>query len=118
VLPPNPTSLFEANGQDLFAYAARRLGPALAEDIVAKTFRSAIEGAGRFDPTVGNERAWLIGIASNLIRRHWRTEQRRLSALVRIHEYPIGYTDDFEGIDGKVDTGRRVQRDRWHTVAV
>ncbi len=108
-LPLNPTSLFEANGQDLFAYAARRLGPALAEDIVAETFRSAIEGAGRFDAAMGNERAWLFGIASNLIRRHWRTEQRRLAALVRSDGYPIGYTDDFERVDGKVDTRHRVQ---------
>jgi RNA polymerase sigma factor (sigma-70 family) len=108
--PLNPARLFETHAQALFAYATRRLDSALAEDIVAETFRSAIEGAGRFDPALGNERAWLFGIASNLIRRHWRTEQRRLAALVRSHGYPIGYTDDFEGIDGKVDTQDRMQR--------
>lgn len=106
----NPARLFEAHGQALFAYAARRLDSVLAEDIVAETFRSAIEGAGRFDPALGNERAWLFGIASNLIRRHWRTEQRRLAALVRADGYPIGYTDDFEMVDGKVDTRHRMQR--------
>jgi DNA-directed RNA polymerase specialized sigma24 family protein len=102
--PLNPAHLFDTHAQALFAYAARRLDSALAEDIVAETFGLAIQGAGRFDPALGNERAWLFGIASNLIRRHWRTEQRRLSALVRIHGYPIGYPDDFEGVDGKVDT--------------
>jgi hypothetical protein len=34
VLPLNPTSLFETHGLVMFAYAARRLGAALAEDIV------------------------------------------------------------------------------------
>jgi RNA polymerase sigma factor (sigma-70 family) len=106
----NPAVLFEAHGQDLYAYAARRLGSELAEDVVAETFRSAIEGGYRFDPALGNERAWLFGITSNLIRRHWRTEQRRLVALVRSDADPSGYTDDFDRIDGKVDTRHRVQR--------
>jgi RNA polymerase sigma factor (sigma-70 family) len=110
VAPINPARLFEAHGQALFAYAARRLGSALAEDIVAETFRSAIQGSGSFDPAMGNERAWLFGIASNLIRRHWRTEQRRLAALVRIHGYPIGYPDEYEEVDGKVDIRHRMQR--------
>jgi RNA polymerase sigma factor (sigma-70 family) len=110
VAPLNAARLFEDHGQALFAYAARRLDSALAEDIVAETFRSAIEGASRFDHALGNERAWLFGIASNLMRRHWRTEQRRLAALVRSHGYPIGYTDDFEVIDCKVDLRNRMQR--------
>jgi RNA polymerase sigma factor (sigma-70 family) len=98
-VPLNPARLFESHGRALYAYAARRLGPTLAEDVVAETFRSAIEGARRFDPERGNEQAWLFGIASNLIRRQWRTEQRRLAALVRSHGYPIGYTDDYERVD-------------------
>jgi RNA polymerase sigma factor (sigma-70 family) len=102
----DPARLFDAHGQALYAYAARRLGSTLAEDIVADTFRSAIESAGRYDPAMGNERAWLFGITSNLIRRHWRTEQRRLAALIRSDGYPIGYTDDYE----RVDTHQRTQR--------
>jgi hypothetical protein len=48
-----------------------------------------------FDPTRGSERAWLFGIATNLLRRHWRTEQRRLrawrraSALERVPGDPL-----------------------------
>ena len=67
----------------LFGYFARRVGPDLAEDLLAETFHVAIESFASFDARRGGERAWLFGIGSNLLRHHWRTEQRRLRALAR-----------------------------------
>jgi DNA-directed RNA polymerase specialized sigma24 family protein len=72
--------LYERYADDVFRYLARRLGDGLAHDLTADTFRIAIQRASSFDPAVGHPRAWLYGIASNLVRGHWRTEQRRLRA--------------------------------------
>jgi RNA polymerase sigma factor (sigma-70 family) len=74
---------YVANAVDIHAYASRRVGRDLADDVVADTFRHAIESFDAFDPERGHERAWLFGIATNLLRRHWRTAQRRRAALER-----------------------------------
>ncbi|MCB0982401.1 MAG: sigma-70 family RNA polymerase sigma factor [Ilumatobacter sp.] len=74
-------ALFRAHSRELHLYCARRLGDDMAFDVTAEVFRIALEGWEQFDGERGSGRAWLYGIASNLIRRHWRTEQRRLRAL-------------------------------------
>ncbi len=76
-------SWYVDNASDVHGYAARRVGRHLADDVVTDTFRQAIESFDSFDPEQGGERAWLFGIANNLLRRHWRTEQRRRDALER-----------------------------------
>jgi RNA polymerase sigma-70 factor (ECF subfamily) len=75
--------LFRDHVDALHSYAARRVGEQVADDIVAETFRIAIEQRDRYDASRGSERAWLFGIATNLLRRHWRTETRRLRAMSR-----------------------------------
>ncbi|MEZ5226621.1 MAG: sigma-70 family RNA polymerase sigma factor [Acidimicrobiales bacterium] len=76
-------SLYREHVDAVHRYVARRLGTEVAGDIVAETFRIALESFDRFDPIRGTERAWIFGIATNLIRRHWRSEQRRLKATAR-----------------------------------
>lgn len=75
--------LYEAHVDQVYAYAARRVGPDLAADITADVFRVALEAPERYDRARGSEVGWLYGIATNLLRRHWRTEERRLRALGR-----------------------------------
>ncbi len=72
--------LYDEHVDAVFGYLARRLGPDSARDVVADVFEVAVAQHDRFDPARGSPRAWLFGIATNLIRRHWRTEQRRLRA--------------------------------------
>lgn len=82
-------SMYIAHGPAIHAYAARRVGRDLADDVVADTFHQAIESYPSFVAGWGqrrdgeDSRAWLFGIATNLLRRHWRTERRRLAALAR-----------------------------------
>ena len=76
-------SLYDEHSTRLFAYLARRVGRDVAEDLLAETFRAAIQSYPTFDPSRGSEKGWLFGIATNLLRRHWRTERRRLLALER-----------------------------------
>ncbi len=77
------TRLYDEHARDLHRYLARRLTPAAADDLVAETFLVAWERRDRFDPARGIARAWLFGIATNLLRRHARTEAATLRALAR-----------------------------------
>jgi RNA polymerase sigma factor (sigma-70 family) len=75
------TMLYDAHARDLHRYLARRLDTAIADDLVAETFLVAWEQRARYDPGRGVARAWLFGIATNLLRRHSRTEARTLRAM-------------------------------------
>lgn len=91
-------SLYEDNSRSLFAYLARRVGRDVGEELLAETFRAAIESYPTFDAARGSERAWLFGIATNLLRRHWRTERRRLLALERTNSTNATMIDPLLGI--------------------
>lgn len=74
-------ALFEVHGRDVYRFVSRRLRGAMAQDVTAEAFRIVFERWDQYSPALGSERAWLFGVASNVIRRHLRTEQRRFSAL-------------------------------------
>jgi RNA polymerase sigma factor (sigma-70 family) len=76
--------LFEAHFDAIYGYLARRVGADLARDLAAEAFTRAYAGRKRFDPKRGEPRAWLFGIANNLLRHHYRDEERRLQAFARI----------------------------------
>jgi RNA polymerase sigma factor (sigma-70 family) len=75
--------LFDRHSGAVFGYAARRLGAQAAEDVVGETFLVAFQRRDRFDPAYGDARPWLLGIATNLISRHRRTEAAHYRALLR-----------------------------------
>ncbi|QKW39312.1 RNA polymerase sigma factor [Actinomadura sp. NAK00032] len=74
--------LFRRHAPRLHAYTKRRLGPALADDLVSEAFATAFRQRARFD---GRREfgAWLWGIAANLIARHHRQETRMYRAFAR-----------------------------------
>jgi DNA-directed RNA polymerase specialized sigma24 family protein len=76
--------LFDRHARVVHAYVARRLGADRADDVTAETFRIAFEQRSGFDIDRGDVRPWLLGIATNLIRRQARSEERRLRALGRL----------------------------------
>lgn len=81
--------VFRRHADGISRYATRRLGPQLAEDIVAETFLTAFRQRARFDRSRVDARPWLDGIAANLIRRHHRDEVRLLRALERTGIDPV-----------------------------
>ena len=101
---------FDRYVDDVHAYASRRVGAELARDVVADTFRVAIEQHRRYDPACGDERAWLFGIATNLMRRHWRTETRRLRAMSRHANVPATALDPLLGVTERIDATQESQR--------
>jgi RNA polymerase sigma-70 factor (ECF subfamily) len=111
VLPPETDAqlirdrfetVFDRHYEHIHAYAARRLGPDLAEDVAAETFLVAYDRRSGYDPQRADARPWLYGIASNLIMRHARAESRRYKALARSVE-PATRPDDADAVAGRVD---------------
>lgn len=77
---PEPIEeLFVAHFGSIHRFAARRVGRDAALDVAAETFTQALRSVDRLDPT-RDARAWLFGIASNVIRHHRRAEERRMRA--------------------------------------
>ena len=68
--------LFDRHAAALHRYVTRRLGEALADDIVAETFLAAFRRRDRYDPGRADARPWLYGMAANLIGHHRRWEVR------------------------------------------
>ncbi|MFF0860771.1 RNA polymerase sigma factor [Nonomuraea sp. NPDC003560] len=75
--------VFDRYFGEIHAYVAQRLGPDHAEDIVAETFLTAFRKRAHYDPSRAGVRAWLYGIATNLIGKQRRLEARTLRALGR-----------------------------------
>jgi RNA polymerase sigma-70 factor (ECF subfamily) len=76
--------LFDAHAAPLQRYLARRVGVETAHDLVAETFLVALRRRETYRPEAGTARAWLYGIATNLLRHHVRTETRALNATARL----------------------------------
>jgi RNA polymerase sigma-70 factor (ECF subfamily) len=72
------TRVFEDSFPSIHRFIARRVGVALADDLAAETFAIAFRRRESFVAERGTPRSWLYGIAMNLIRNHWRTEQHLL----------------------------------------
>ncbi|AZM52797.1 RNA polymerase subunit sigma-70 [Streptomyces sp. WAC 01529] len=92
--PEQFAALFDRHADSVHRYAARRLGPEAAEDLMADTFTTAFKERHRYDLARADARPWLFGIATNLIGRHRRAEARRFKALARVpepvpHEEPV-----------------------------
>jgi RNA polymerase sigma-70 factor (ECF subfamily) len=81
--PDRFAALFDRYHPDIRRYAASRLGGELADDVAADTFLIAFRTRHKYRSGGGNVRAWLFGIATNLIRRQHRDEERRYRALAR-----------------------------------
>jgi RNA polymerase sigma factor (sigma-70 family) len=80
--------LFERYFAGLHGYASRRLDGAGGDDVASETFLIAFRQRERFDPERGSVRAWLYGIATNLIRARRRDEAQGYLAYARAAAHP------------------------------
>jgi RNA polymerase sigma factor (sigma-70 family) len=99
--------IFDRHFDPIRRYLVRRLGVAIGDELAAEVFARAFDLRGRYDESRGEVRAWLFGIAANLIRRHRRDERRRLMALTRV---PTDREASEEAeIDQRLDAGGQGQ---------
>ena len=81
-------------------YVARRIGVAHAEDAVSETFEVALRRAHSYRPLRATALPWLLGIATNVLRRFARQEEAMLRAYART------------GIDPAVEAGDTLSVER------
>jgi RNA polymerase sigma-70 factor (ECF subfamily) len=81
---------YEAHGQAVYAYVRFHLPSAdAAEDVTADTFFKAFMAADRYDQRRGDPRTWILRIAQNTLRDHFRRS--------RVRRYvPIGSMRDLK----------------------
>src|SRR3984885_12583451 len=84
--PGRFAAVFDRHFAELSAYLARRVERALAEELASETFVRAFAARSGYDPAYPDARPWLYGIATNLLRRHARSEERRRRAYARALE--------------------------------
>jgi RNA polymerase sigma factor (sigma-70 family) len=75
--------LFDRHSATIYRYLVKRVGPDLADDLVAETFLVAFAARERYDTSRPDARPWLLGIATNLLGRHRRREARFFRAIAR-----------------------------------
>lgn len=99
--------LWAEHGDQVFAYAARRVGMTDAEDVVAEVFMVAWRHRSR---RLRRELPWLYGVARNVIRDHYRSGRRRGRLLERVMSLPADLSDavdadlDWIAVDSVLDT--------------
>jgi RNA polymerase sigma-70 factor (ECF subfamily) len=81
--------VFERHFDAIFRYIRRRVGRHRAEELAAETFAQALASRDRFDRRYTNARPWLFGIAVNLLRHHYRREERELNAYASAGADPL-----------------------------
>jgi RNA polymerase sigma factor (sigma-70 family) len=94
--------LFERNAERVYNYCFRRTADwAAAEDMVSAVFLEAWRRRADLELTAQDERIlpWLLGVATNLLRRRSRSAARLKRALLRSNPHPheADFADDAVG---------------------
>jgi RNA polymerase sigma-70 factor (ECF subfamily) len=76
--------IYDRHAATLLNFLGRRAGARIAEGLVGELFRIAFERRKTFEASRENALPWLYGIGSNLLRKHRRSEARRLRASARM----------------------------------
>jgi RNA polymerase sigma factor (sigma-70 family) len=99
-------ALFDRHYDAIWRYTCRRAGPGLADELASETFLRAFDGRVTYDLSQPDARPWLYGIATNLLRKHARSEARRRHAYARAVQHE-SVDDGIESVPARVDAAAR-----------
>ncbi len=97
-------ALYRSSRDDVYAYVATLLRePAAAEDVTALAFERAYRRRRSFDRARGDERAWLFGIARNLLRQYHKHNRIESQARERLG-MPTAWAEceEYEAVDDRM----------------
>jgi RNA polymerase sigma factor (sigma-70 family) len=94
--------LFDRHAAAVHGYLGRRVGE-LADDLLSETFLVAFRRRAAYRAVHVEVRPWLIGIATNVVRGHARSERRRYRALARVAAEPEEASEDPGDAAGRLD---------------
>jgi RNA polymerase sigma-70 factor (ECF subfamily) len=98
--------LFDRHYDQVWRYVCRRCGATVADELASEVFVRALAGRSALGRGEMNVRAWLYGIATNLLREHSRSEARRWRAYARAVQ-PTVTSGDLDDVEGRVDAAAR-----------
>lgn len=99
--------IFETHHDAVFRYAAARLGPQEAEDLVGEVFAAAFAKRRTFDPARADTALpWLLGIATRLISRRRNDQRRWIRNLAATLDSRLGEDGNIDDALGRLDAAR------------
>jgi RNA polymerase sigma factor (sigma-70 family) len=100
--------LFNSFARHVYNHAFRLTGDwAAAEDVVSLTFLEAWRNREQISPEGGSLRPWLLGVATNVVRGHYRARRRHKETLARLG-LELQVADFAEDVSGRVDDAARI----------
>ncbi|MEU0744762.1 RNA polymerase sigma factor [Streptomyces sp. NPDC006134] len=100
--------IFDEHARVVYAHAIRTTGDwALAEDVMSLTFLEAWRLRGKLREEVRNIRAWLLGIATNVMRNTARAARRHREAMSRLPP-PEALPDFSDEVAGQMADAQRL----------
>ncbi len=82
--PQRFEAVFDRYHPVIYRHLAHLVGVDQADELAGDVFVTAFTVRARFDPAFGSVRAWLFGIAANVVRTRRRSEYRGIRARERI----------------------------------
>jgi len=92
-------------------FVSRRVtDPHLAADLTAEVFLAAIDSADSYRPDRGAPRAWLAGVARNVVAAEFRRQSRDRAAVRRVSGRRLLDADALGRIEERIDAEREVRK--------
>jgi RNA polymerase sigma factor (sigma-70 family) len=84
--PQQFAPIFERHAPVVHRYLLSRIDQQSAEDLLSEVFVIAFRRRAAYDAAYDDARGWLLGIATNALRHHRRSESRRSKMLEQVHQ--------------------------------
>lgn len=104
-------AFYRAHLEAVSGFVARRVAdPHHAADLTADIFLAAVDAAGGYRPSRGQPRAWLFGIARNVVADDVRRRARELRTVRRASGHRPLDPDSLARIEERLDAARELRR--------
>ncbi|HWM11314.1 MAG TPA: sigma-70 family RNA polymerase sigma factor [Solirubrobacteraceae bacterium] len=102
-------ALFSRHAPAVHAYCLRRTAdPAAADDLTSIVFLETWRRRANVQIEPGALRAWLLGVAVNSLRGHWRSRRRHAAALARLR-VETAAPDEIDRAAERLDAAARLR---------
>jgi RNA polymerase sigma-70 factor (ECF subfamily) len=102
--------LFDRHARTVHRYIASQARHGDVDDLVSETFLTALRTRARYDRAFVDARPWLLGIATNVLRHHRRSEGRRLTRQRAVTRFSDSEMDPAESVVAASDNASEMDR--------
>jgi RNA polymerase sigma factor (sigma-70 family) len=102
--------LFDRHARSVHRYVSSRTRASDVDDVVSETFLAAFRTRAGYQQAYPDARPWLLGIATNVLRHHHRSEGRRIFRLRAAAGRLEAEADPAEGVVAAVDDAEQLDR--------